>query len=64
MLSDDEIFKIARDQGMGMGIHPPMRLVDQGNGFLKFKEPEELTYYGSMLLAFTREIERQVKGEQ
>ena len=57
MISEDRIIKIAEEAGLD--THPPLKLVEMGNGTMKFVKPKELTIYGEKILEFARLIERE-----
>jgi hypothetical protein len=56
-MTDDDIFTVAHKCRLSIGIRPPSKLTDMGNGTLKFMRQEGLTIFGENLLAFAKMIE-------
>lgn len=64
MLTDKEIEQVAVHCGMALGMRPPLRLMDDGKGGLRFGRDDRLTPYGENLLRFAKEIERITQGDK
>ena len=61
MLEEARIIEIAKEAGVDLGMYPPLKMVDAGDGVhLKFVRPNELTIYGERILSFARMIELDV----
>ena len=48
---------LAKEYGLGLGMTPPPRLKDMGDGTMRFIQPQELTPYGEKLIAFALAVE-------
>lgn len=55
-MTDEEIISLIEKHHLDLGLRPPPRLTDNGDGTCSFKPPEGLTYFGESLMALCREL--------
>lgn len=60
-LSQEQIIQIAEANGLHTELMGQSRLVDQGDGTMRFVRSTQLSYYGEKLIAFAEAIEAEVR---
>lgn len=62
-MTDERILEIAAATGLSLGLHGPARLIDTGDGSLRFVADPNHTYHALQMINFARAIESEVKSE-